>query len=131
LASSSSAEPPGNDRADRRMKDHLFVQAQRDLAHLGLEPVTDWLGGVFELTLMQKGVSKNAALARFAKDLGVSPAEVMAFGDGALDAGMLEFAGHGVAMANGALETLAAADEITLSNEQDGVAAVLERLLTR
>jgi len=108
--------------------DHRFEETRRDLAHLGLEEVDDWLGGTFELTLMQKGVSKRFALERFSADLGIAREDVMAIGDGALDAGMIEWAGYGVAMRNAAPETLAAADEITLSNDEDGVAIVLERL---
>jgi len=79
---------------------------------------------------MRKGVSKRFALGRFSADLGIAREDVMAIGDGALDAGMIEWAGYGVAMANGAPVTLAAADEVTLSNDEDGVAIVLERLLT-
>jgi hypothetical protein len=41
----------------------------------------------------------------------------------------LAWAGHGVAVANAAPAALAAADEVTASNEEDGVALVLERLL--
>jgi Cof subfamily protein (haloacid dehalogenase superfamily) len=110
--------------------DHRFEQTRRDLARLGLEEVDDWLGETFELTLMRKGVSKRFALQRFSADLGVAREGVMAIGDGALDAGMIEWAGYGVAMANGAAVTRAAADEVTLSNDEDGVAIVLERLLT-
>ena len=87
----------------------------------------DWLDKTFELTLMRAGVSKHFALERFAVQRGIDRANVLAIGDGALDAGMLRWAGHGVAMANAAPETLAAADEITLSNDEDGVAVVLER----
>jgi len=111
--------------------DHRFEETRRDLAHLGLEEVDDWLGGTFELTLMQKGVSKRFALERFSADLGIAREDVMAIGDGALDAGMIEWAGHGVAMGNAAPKTLAAADEITLANDDDGVAVVLERLLAQ
>lgn len=111
--------------------DHRFEQTRRDLAHLGLEEVDDWLGDVFELTLMHKGVSKHFALERFSADLGIAREDVWAIGDGALDAGMLAWAGHGVAMANAVPQALAAADELTLSNDDDGVAIVLERLIRR
>jgi hydroxymethylpyrimidine pyrophosphatase-like HAD family hydrolase len=45
------------------------------------------------------------------------------------DVAMMEWAGLGVAVANGHPAALAAADEVTLSNREDGVAIVLERLL--
>jgi hypothetical protein len=53
---------------------------------------------------------------------------VIAFGDMPNDLPVLEWAGHGVAVANAHPEVLARADEITASNDEDGVAVVLERL---
>jgi Cof subfamily protein (haloacid dehalogenase superfamily) len=114
----------------RYFGDHRFEDARRDLAAYDLEEVDDIIGGVFELSLMRRHVSKAWALERFAADLGIAREDVMAIGDGALDAGMIAWAGYGVAMANSAPVTLAAADEVTLSNDEDGVAVVLERLLT-
>jgi Cof subfamily protein (haloacid dehalogenase superfamily) len=111
----------------RYFGNHRFEKARLDLAHLGVEQVDDWLEKTFELTLMRAGVSKHFALERFAAQHGIDRSDVVAIGDGALDAGMLRWAGHGVAMANAAPETLAAADEITLSNDEHGVALVLER----
>ncbi|HEY7981790.1 MAG TPA: HAD hydrolase family protein, partial [Candidatus Eremiobacteraceae bacterium] len=107
---------------------HNFEQARVDLSHLEAQLVDDWLDKTFELTLMRKGVSKHFALERFAEERGIARGDVLAIGDGALDAGMLRWAGHGVAMANAAPETLAAADEITLSNDEHGVAVTLERV---
>jgi len=74
------------------------------------------------------GVSKAVALAEVATARGVRPAEVVAFGDMLNDLPMLAWAGHAVAVANAHPEVLAAADEITASNDDDGVALVLERL---
>ncbi|HLJ84847.1 MAG TPA: Cof-type HAD-IIB family hydrolase [Candidatus Eremiobacteraceae bacterium] len=111
----------------RYFGDHMFSEARRDLAHLGIEYVDDWLNDTFELTLMRSGVSKHCALARFAEHRGIAREDVLAIGDGALDAGMLKWAGRGVAVANAAPETLAAADEISGSNDDDGVAEILER----
>ena len=54
---------------------------------------------------------------------------VVAFGDQLTDAGMLAWAGLGVAVANAHPSVLAAADEVTASNDDDGVAVVLERLM--
>jgi len=74
------------------------------------------------------GVSKAVALAEVATARGVSSTEVVAFGDMLNDLPMLAWAGHAVAVANAHPEVLAAADEITASNDDDGVALVLERL---
>lgn len=76
-----------------------------------------------------RGVHKSAALSRLCDALGIQPAEVVAFGDAPNDLPLLAWAGRGVAVANAEAEVKALADELTLSNDQDGVAAVLERLL--
>ena len=68
---------------------------------------------------------KGRALARFAEHLGLSLANCISFGDGANDLTMVEAAGVGVAMANACPEVLAAADYVTTSNDEDGVAAAL------
>ncbi|HZC04314.1 MAG TPA: Cof-type HAD-IIB family hydrolase [Ktedonobacterales bacterium] len=75
------------------------------------------------------GVDKAAALARLCQRLGVATCEVVAFGDMPNDAPMLRWAGCGVAVANAHDKALAAADAITASNMDDGVALFLERLL--
>lgn len=87
------------------------------------------LTGTAFLELMAPGVSKQAALATLADRHGLDAADVVAFGDQVTDAGMLRWAGHGVAVANAHPVALAAADEVTASNDEDGVARVLERLL--
>jgi len=53
---------------------------------------------------------------------------VIAFGDMPNDVSMLAWAGRGIAVANAHPEVLAVADEVTASNDEDGVALVLERL---
>lgn len=75
------------------------------------------------------GVDKAATLARLCQRLGVSPAEVVAFGDMPNDAAMLRWAGQGIAVANAHADALAAASAVTASNMDDGVALALERLL--
>jgi len=73
------------------------------------------------------GVTKAAGLAMLAERLSTHPDDIMAFGDMPNDISMLKMAGHGVAMKNAHPQALAAADEITASNSEDGVARVLER----
>lgn len=72
---------------------------------------------------------KGAALAALAEYLGLAREETMAFGDGLNDVSMLRAAGVGVAMGNAAPEAKAAADLVTGTNEADGVAAAIERLV--
>lgn len=81
------------------------------------------------LEVLAEGVSKAWGLAHLCTHLGIEAAEVLAFGDAPNDAELLAWAGRGVAVANAEPEALAAASEVTLSNDQDGVAVVIERLL--
>ena len=55
---------------------------------------------------------------------------MIAFGDMPNDLPMLTWAGYAVAVANAHADVIAAADEVTASNEEAGVARVLERLFT-
>jgi Cof subfamily protein (haloacid dehalogenase superfamily) len=75
------------------------------------------------------GVSKAFALEELAAERNIKAEEVMAFGDMPNDLPMLAWAGHGVAVANAHPDVLDVADEVTASNDDDGVALVLERLL--
>jgi HAD superfamily hydrolase (TIGR01484 family) len=71
------------------------------------------------------GVDKARALRALCADLRIAREEVIAFGDMPNDGAMLLWAGRGVAVANAHPEALALADEVTLSNSEDGVALVL------
>ena len=73
------------------------------------------------------GVTKATGLAEVARSLDVAAADVVAFGDMPNDLEMLRWAGHGVAMGNAHPALLEAADEVTASNGEDGLAVVLER----
>jgi hydroxymethylpyrimidine pyrophosphatase-like HAD family hydrolase len=74
-----------------------------------------------------KGVSKLSALEHACDKLGIDRREVMAFGDAQNDMSMLAFAGYGVAMGNACDELKAMADEITATNNEDGIAVTLAR----
>jgi Cof subfamily protein (haloacid dehalogenase superfamily) len=75
------------------------------------------------------GVDKGQALETLCARLGIRAAEVVAFGDMPNDLEMLAWAGHAVAMANAHPDVLKQAREVTVSNMEDGIAVVLERLL--
>ena len=79
------------------------------------------------LEISASGISKASGLAALAEERGVDPSRVVAFGDMPNDLPMLTWAGHAVAMANAHPEVRHAADEVTASNDEDGVAVVLER----
>lgn len=75
----------------------------------------------------QLRANKGAALLALAAHLGLRREETMAFGDGLNDLSMLREAGLGVAMANACGEALAAADAVTASCDEDGVALGIQR----
>ena len=79
------------------------------------------------LEVSAAGTSKATGLAVLARQHGVTAEEVVAFGDMPNDLPMLAWAGHAVAVGNAHPEVLAVADEVTGSNDDDGVASVLER----
>lgn len=79
------------------------------------------------LELSDKTVHKATGLAALTQQLGIDPTEVMTLGDGSNDATMLSWAGLGVAMENAVPEAKSAADVITLSNDEDGAAAAIEK----
>ncbi|MFI9388200.1 HAD family hydrolase [Kutzneria sp. NPDC052558] len=81
------------------------------------------------LTVVAEGISKASALEQLRLELGVSPQATVAFGDGHNDIAMLRWAALGVAMGNAAADVRAAADEVTGTVAEDGVATVLDRLL--
>jgi Cof subfamily protein (haloacid dehalogenase superfamily) len=82
------------------------------------------------LEISGAGVSKASTLAKCCAERGVTAAEVVAFGDMPNDLAMLEWAGTSYAVANAHPRVLAATTHRAPSNQDDGVAQVIERLLT-
>ena len=85
-------------------------------------------GGPF-VEVMAAGVTKAFALEQLCAELAISADEVVAVGDQPNDLPMLRWAGRGVAMGNAHPAVLAEIDEVTSTNEEDGLALVLESLL--
>ncbi|GAA1574789.1 Cof-type HAD-IIB family hydrolase [Kribbella karoonensis] len=83
-------------------------------------------GGHGLVEISATGVSKAAMLADFAATQGISAAETIAFGDSVNDLPMLAWAGTSYGVANAHPEVLAVVDRTAPSNDEDGVAAVLE-----
>lgn len=79
------------------------------------------------IEIAARGITKATGLAEVAERFDVPAERVIAFGDMPNDVAMLQWAGHGVAMANAHPAVREAADEITGPNTEDGVAQVLER----
>ncbi|WP_372632657.1 Cof-type HAD-IIB family hydrolase [Cohnella sp.] len=87
--------------------------------------------GDYFIDVQHPNASKGQALRWLAEQRGIPRESVLAMGNYFNDMEMLEFAGWGVAMDNSPDEVKAAADEVTVSNNEDGVAVVLERLVIK
>jgi Cof subfamily protein (haloacid dehalogenase superfamily) len=81
------------------------------------------------LEILPENASKGLALEIIAQSLGIPMAEVIAAGDHFNDISMIKAAGLGVAVQNAEPEVLDAADYITASNDEDGVADVIEKVI--
>ena len=103
---------------------HETVAIQDLARELVGEHLTVVASGSEAVEVTAAGVNKATAVA----ELGVPPEAVIAFGDYPNDIPLLTWAGRGVAMGNAHADVLAIADEVTATNDEDGVALVLERL---
>ena len=73
--------------------------------------------------------NKGVGIKAIAEHLGITSSEVICMGDAENDHHMIEYAGLGVAMQNAMEQTKAIANHITLSNDDDGVATVIEEFI--
>ncbi|MET7278821.1 HAD family hydrolase [Kribbella sp. NPDC005582] len=94
---------------------------------LGLHGVGYFVGWTAWLDIAPEGVDKSTGLKVALAQYDLDPSGLVAIGDGRNDIEMLKFAGLGVAMGSAPDEVKAAADEVTKSVSDDGVAAVLNR----
>jgi Cof subfamily protein (haloacid dehalogenase superfamily) len=112
---------------DEYNADQLLALARR-LVDPSVATVTQ--AGLGYIEICPPGVDKATGLAVVAQSLGVDPDDVLVFGDMPNDLPMFSWAGFGrVAVANAHADVLAAADEVTLSNDADGVAVYLDAML--
>lgn len=93
------------------------------------ETVTAAFSAPFYFEFTDKGIDKAKALNTVFPDLGIHSYNMIAFGDGHNDRSIIEYAGIGVAMGNAADELKAVADDVTLSCDEDGIAAGLDKYL--
>lgn len=75
------------------------------------------------------GGTKEHGIQQMLRVLGIDKSEIMAFGDGGNDRGMLRYAGIGVAMGQAVDDVKAAADYVTAAVDEDGVAKALKRFI--
>ena len=85
--------------------------------------LTEWYDGATDV--IPEGSGKEAGMQAFMDAFGITVEEIMAFGDGENDAGMLAFAGVGVAMDNACENTKKTADYVTADIDDDGILKAL------
>ncbi len=116
-----------------RAEQHLLTTPHA--AHVQMHRTEYMTRDLSILDILPRGCSKGTALSRLAALRSIPQAEVMAVGDNWNDLEMLEWAGQPMLMANASPELLAVAAEnhwqVTASNDDHGVAQVLESLLAR
>jgi HAD superfamily hydrolase (TIGR01484 family) len=118
------------------MKFGFYTENLEKLAAIRIE-LEAW--GVFEITnshpfnleLNPVGVSKASGLIDVCQLLGIEMSEVIAMGDSLNDIAMIRAAGLGVAMGNAQEEIKQAADLVTASNAEDGVARIIEQYILK
>ncbi|QSB14953.1 HAD hydrolase family protein [Natronosporangium hydrolyticum] len=115
-------------RAVDLTSDELLAVAQQVIPP---EKASVTQAGLGFVEICPPGADKAAGLAVVVEVLGIDPAEVLVFGDMPNDIPMFGWAGWGaVAMSNAHPSVLTLANEVTLSNDEDGVAVYLDRLFS-
>jgi Cof subfamily protein (haloacid dehalogenase superfamily) len=110
-------------RAAGREPDEFYELVSRTLGSLA---ETTHSSSTALVEISAAGVTKAAGLAWLCEREGFTAADVVAFGDMPNDVPLLTWAGHSVAMGNAHPAVREVADEVTLTNDEDGVAAYLE-----
>lgn len=113
---------------DGENKDNLWA-AKKELKEIFGNKLHIVSSGNNNFEVMLGTVSKGNAVEFLAKELSISPSEVMCIGDSENDLSMIEFAGVGVAMANALDSVKATADYITDTNNNSGVAKAIEHFV--
>ncbi|WP_307725860.1 HAD-IIB family hydrolase [Oceanobacillus sojae] len=105
-----------------QMIKQLEIELKGNFPHLSVYK----LKGTY-LEIMSGNASKSNAIKKLEKQFNITRQEVIALGDNFNDIDMLKYAGVGIAMGNASDEVKSAADEITLSNEEDGLKHALNK----
>ncbi len=105
------------------IRDHLQAVHAEVIEH------RRWGAPLHIIEIVRRGLNKAVGIAHVAQDLGIPRERIIAFGDEDNDLEMIEYAGIGVAMGNGIPALKNIANEITTTNNDDGIAKMLiERL---
>lgn len=105
------------------IRDHL------ENVHAELIEHRRWGAPFHIIEIVRKGLNKAVGISLVAKEMNIPRERIIAFGDEDNDLEMIDYAGVGVAMSNGITALKNIANEVTLSNNEDGIAKILiERL---
>ena len=81
------------------------------------------------LEIMPNNVSKTSAIEILMRKFNIKRSEIIAIGDNYNDIDMIQFAGIGIAMGNAPDGVKQYADDITFSNDEDGVAEAIKKYI--
>jgi HAD superfamily hydrolase (TIGR01484 family) len=115
-------------RDDMLVFERVVLDACPDQVRTFVQRSPQYKGTMCEV--VRRDAGKWAAVLHVAELWGVAPDEICAVGDDVNDVSMIEGAGLGVAMGHAPPDVLAVADHVTGDHDQDGVAMLIERLLT-
>ncbi|GED67324.1 stress response protein YhaX [Brevibacillus reuszeri] len=104
-----------------------LAAARRELAKAKFKEIRVTASGDRNLEILPEGISKATGLAVLGEKLDIIPEQMVAVGDNYNDVEMLQFAGMGVAMGNAPDAVKKLARQVTDTNDQHGVAAVIQR----
>jgi len=110
--------------------EHLKKVEKKLQAELG-EEFSVMRSKPYFLEFTDKGITKGTSIEKLINEFGIKREEVIAVGDSYNDQEMIEFAGLGVAMGNAPDDIKKISDYITDTNENDGVAKVVEKFLLK
>lgn len=110
---------------------HTFVGNRACLQHWSAVTESEAIGSTTHLLeVFDRDVNKWTMVRTHCRELGVDPRRTVAIGDGLNDVELVRQAGLGVAMANADARVLGVAQRVTASNDENGVAGVLDGLLS-
>lgn len=107
----------------------VAAKAEKELAELLAGKANVFRSEPFFVEVVPNGIDKAASIKKLTELLGISREEIISCGDGFNDVSMIKYAGLGVCMANGCDAAKAVADYIAPSNDEDGVAEVIEKFV--
>jgi len=106
-----------------------LIRQQLNEVHAEVIEHRSWGAPFPVVEIIKNGLNKAVGLKRVSEYYNIPPERIIAFGDEDNDLEMIDYAGYGVAMGNAIAELKTAANEVTLTNEEDGVGYYLNDLL--